>query len=78
MCESTAASPSGISALRFNDRFVPCPPGLTLARLLVEQGVAPEAVATAVNGDFVPRAARAHTVLHPGDAVLTFEPIVGG
>jgi sulfur carrier protein len=35
-------------------------------------------VATALNGTFVPRTARASTVLAPGDTVLTFQAIVGG
>jgi sulfur carrier protein len=35
-------------------------------------------VATAVNGAFVPRDARAQTRLSPGDIVLVFGAIVGG
>jgi sulfur carrier protein len=38
----------------------------------------PQALATAVNGDFVPRAARATLQLKEGDAVFTFQPITGG
>lgn len=64
--------------LTFNDLSLPCPEGLTLAALLVAQGVSPEQVATAVNGAFVPRAQRDTTVLNPGDTVLTFQAIVGG
>ncbi len=45
---------------------------------VLAQGVAPEAVATALNGQFVPRSLRAATALRPGDAILTFQPIVGG
>jgi sulfur carrier protein len=37
-----------------------------------------EQVATAVNGEFVPRGSRARHVLHDGDAVLCFSPITGG
>lgn len=37
-----------------------------------------EQVATAVNGEFVPRGARAGHVLQDGDAVLCFSPITGG
>jgi sulfur carrier protein len=54
------------------------PAGTTLAALLEQLGHAPEAVGTAVNGDFVPRGARAARVLGEGDAVLLFQPIVGG
>lgn len=64
--------------LRLNDRTLPCPAGLTLAALLSTQAMDPERVATAVNGEFVPRSRRAATVLQPGDTVLTFEAIVGG
>lgn len=61
-----------------NDEALPCPAGLTLAALLQREGLAPERVATALNARFVPRAARAQTLLQPGDAVNTFEAIVGG
>jgi sulfur carrier protein len=64
--------------LHFNDLPLPCPEGLTLAALLAGQGVNAERVATAVNGEFVPRAQRTHTLLQPGDTVLTFQAIVGG
>lgn len=64
--------------LNFNDQTLPCPEGLTLAALLDAQGVDAAAVATAVNGGFVPREARQTTVLKPGDTVLTFQAIVGG
>lgn len=64
--------------LTFNDLSLPCPEGLTLAALLVAQGVPAEKVATAVNGKFVPRTQREATTLKPGDTVLTFQAIVGG
>ena len=64
--------------LQFNEWTLPCPPGLHLAALLACHGVDPQAVATALNGRFVPRAARAATPLQPGDTVLTFQAIVGG
>ncbi|MDI3511945.1 MAG: sulfur carrier protein ThiS [Pseudomonadota bacterium] len=64
--------------LTFNDLSLPCPEGLTLAALLAAQGVNAEQVATAVNGEFVPRTQRGVTVLQPGDTVLTFQAIVGG
>ena len=52
--------------------------GATLADLVAALGQAPEALATAVNGEFVPRAGRASRPLHDGDAVFTFQPITGG
>ncbi len=36
------------------------------------------AVATAVNGEFVPRSERDQHTLHDGDAVLCFSAITGG
>lgn len=50
----------------------------TVATLVAALGHAPEAVGTAVNGSFVARAARAGHPLHDGDAVVLFQPIVGG
>jgi sulfur carrier protein len=53
-------------------------PGMSLARLLVRLGVAPDSVATAVNGEFVARALRGRRLLQPGDDITLFQPIVGG
>ncbi|MCU0956123.1 MAG: sulfur carrier protein ThiS [Hydrogenophaga sp.] len=64
--------------LTFNDLSLPCPEGLTLAALLDSQQLDATRVATAVNGEFVPRTQREQTVLNPGDTVLTFQAIVGG
>ena len=64
--------------LRFNDLTLPCPDSLTLAALLDTQGILATTVATAVNGEFIPRTQRATTPLQPGDTVLTFQAIVGG
>ncbi len=64
--------------LTFNDLTLPCPEGLTLAALLASQQLDATQVATAVNGEFVPRDRREDTVLQPGDTVLTFQAIVGG
>ena len=50
----------------------------TLADLVSALGQAPQALATAVNGEFVPRTARAGVQLRDGDAVFTFQPITGG
>jgi sulfur carrier protein ThiS len=38
----------------------------------------PQALATAVNQEFVARDARAACLLQPGDQVFTFQPITGG
>ena len=52
--------------------------GETLADLVAALGHAPASLATAVNGEFVARAARAGRPLRDGDAVFTFQPITGG
>lgn len=52
--------------------------GDTLADLVAALGQPPQAVATAVNGEFVPRTARSTVTLREGDAVFTFQPIQGG
>ena len=52
--------------------------GMSLAELIRELGHEPKAVATAVGGSFVARDDRAGRLLQPGDAVLLFQPIVGG
>lgn len=49
-----------------------------LARLHQAQGLDDTAVATAVNGEFVPRSERGQHTLHDGDAVLCFSAITGG
>jgi sulfur carrier protein len=54
------------------------PEGCTLHALLEMDRTGAQAVATAVNGEFVPRDARAAHALHDGDAVTFFEPITGG
>ena len=52
--------------------------GSTLAALVASLGQTPAALATAVNGDFVPRGQRPACRLQHGDAVTTFQPITGG
>ena len=54
------------------------PAGTTLAALVALLGHAPNKVSTAVNGLFVPRGQREACILQEGDAVLLFQPIVGG
>ena len=50
----------------------------TLEALLRRLGQQIDGVATAVNGEFVPRTARANHKLKAGDAISCFAPIVGG
>ena len=49
-----------------------------LADLIGQLGHGDADVATAVNGQFVARAARAERVLRAGDSVTLFQAIVGG
>lgn len=65
-------------AIRLNQDTVHLPEGATLATLVASLDKAPAALATAVNGDFVPRDRREQHLLRDGDAVMTFEPITGG
>ncbi|NBW50234.1 MAG: sulfur carrier protein ThiS [Betaproteobacteria bacterium] len=50
----------------------------TLQAWVEARGVLPAALATAVNGNFVPRSLRAQQPLAEGDTILTFQPIEGG
>jgi sulfur carrier protein len=52
--------------------------GATLADLIATVAEQPQALATAVNGEFVPRDARPQLQLRDGDAVFTFQAITGG
>jgi sulfur carrier protein len=51
---------------------------VTLAELVAERGFAEAAVATALNGEFVPRAARAETRLAANDTIEIVAPRQGG
>ena len=61
-----------------NGEPIELPDGMTLAALIAQRCLSPEAVGTAVNGRHVLRAARAERVLIDGDTVTLFQPIVGG
>jgi sulfur carrier protein len=54
------------------------PAGSTLADALAPGGLPATSFASAVNGEFVARDARASTLLSDGDAVFTFQAITGG
>lgn len=53
-------------------------PARTLAELVAGRGFAETQVATALNGDFVARSARAATLLREGDKVEIVAPRQGG
>jgi len=65
-------------AIQLNQERLQFPDGTTLAGLVASLDKAPAALATAVNGDFVPRDQREQRQLRDGDVVMTFEPITGG
>ena len=50
--------------------------GSTLAQCVADMTAT--TFATAINGDFVPKAARHERVLIDGETVFTFQPITGG
>ncbi|MEX2482530.1 MAG: sulfur carrier protein ThiS [Gammaproteobacteria bacterium] len=50
----------------------------TLAELLAHAGIVPTAVATAIDGEFVPRVARDKRVLKSGEHVICVQAIEGG
>jgi len=61
-----------------NQQRQPWREGLSVAALLAEQGRAADAVATALNGAFLPRARRDTTLIQPGDELTLIQPITGG
>ena len=65
-------------AITLNGEPRKLPPGQTLADLIAALDAPPPSLATAVNGEFVARDARADRELNDGDAVFTFQPITGG
>jgi sulfur carrier protein len=50
----------------------------SLAEALTELGYDGAVIATALNGDFTPRASRAQTVLQDGDSLELLAPMRGG
>lgn len=73
----TPADPPTLT-ITLNGATQVCAPGTTVADLVAGLQVAPEAVATALNGWFLARSQRANHVLQAGDSVTTFQPIEGG
>lgn len=61
-----------------NGELTELPEGTTLAALIAQRDLTPEAVGSAINGRHVLRATRAERVLVDGDVVTLFQPIVGG
>ena len=78
--ENTSGNGAALLRVRVDgvERLVPA--GATLEQVLDGAGAVGDGAAfsTAVNGEFVARAARAARVLADGDEVLLFRPITGG
>jgi len=69
---------TGTITVQLDGQPMPLAAGTTLADLVGQLGHTPQAVSTAVNGLFVARGQRAGCLLQAEDAVLLFQPIVGG
>ncbi|MEO8023213.1 sulfur carrier protein ThiS [Polaromonas sp.] len=64
--------------ITFNGEARQVPVGSSLADALAATELPAASFASAVNGEFVARDARAQTLLAEGDAVFTFQAITGG
>ncbi|PXW98076.1 sulfur carrier protein ThiS [Sphaerotilus hippei] len=75
-------TPAGLDLIEvsINGEPLAVPPASSLDGALecLGERLDPRRCATAVNGQFVPRAARAARLLQPGDTITTFQAIVGG
>lgn len=69
---------SDTKVFHLDDQTLPWREDLSVAAVVAQQGPAPESVATALNGQFVPLSLREETLLQPGDQLLFFQAIVGG
>lgn len=68
----------GLIAITLDGKPHALPAKTSLAVLVESLGHVPNNVSTAVNGLFVARGQREACLLQTGDAVLLFQPIVGG
>ena len=68
----------GLIAITLDGKPHAVPARTNLAVLVESLGYAPNEVSTAVNGLFVARGQREACQLQTGNAVLLFQPIVGG
>jgi len=53
-------------------------PQTTLAQIITQLDLAPEQIATALNGQFIARQNREQHVLQANDNIMVFQAIVGG
>lgn len=82
IADATGAAADAVVAnalgMTVNGRPLTMPADSTLADLLTQLGHAPESIATALNGEFIPRAQRGRQALRSGDKVTCFQAITGG
>lgn len=64
--------------ITINEKPVMVPPMSTLADVMSAQGITPEGIAVAINGNAVPPVMWSSTVLGEGDAILVFKAFYGG
>lgn len=61
-----------------NDKAITINAGTTLARLLLDQKIPQNGIATAINGNVVPATQRDSTILSDGDKIIIISAFYGG
>lgn len=61
-----------------NDRILEIADNATLQDALNAKEIAPQGIATALNGHVIPAQARAATILHEGDKIVIIKAFYGG
>ncbi len=64
--------------IQFNDEYLECTAGLTLAALLAQLDQGKAGAALAVNQTIIPREQWSNYLLREGDTILLFQAIAGG
>ena len=64
--------------IKINDKSVTVPEGTTLQGALHLSGIAPDGIATGLNGNVIPMIERDTTELHEGDSIIIIKPFYGG
>ena len=64
--------------IKINDKSVTVPEGTTLQGALNLSGIAPDGIATGLNGNVIPMIERDTTELYEGDSIIIIKPFYGG
>lgn len=64
--------------IKINNVSLELPDGATLQDALEAKGIAPQGIATAVNGKVVPAVLRPNKVLTSGDSIVIIKAFYGG